>query len=135
MTLKKPRVSRMPRFSMLLVLAPRRCATSRLIETESSTFRDEAGQAGAVAADNPALVYLRTGRKTVAINSAGDDKWRRWRRMGVRYVVSLSDGELLNDPRADLRFKLPDKNVWAFELVDPDAATATPTPPGPPPGG
>jgi len=75
---------------------------------------------GAVAADNPALVYLHTGRRTVAINSF-DDKWSRWRRMGVRYVVSLVDGEPLLDPRAELRFKLLDKNVWVYELL-PDAA-------------
>jgi len=79
-------------------------------------IRQEAAHDGAIAADNPALVYLRTGRRTVAISST-DDKWSRWQRMGVRYVVSLSDGELLNDRRATLRFKLPDENVWAFELT------------------
>jgi hypothetical protein len=68
-----------------------------------------------IAADNPALVYLRTGHPTVAINSYGD-RWDRWRRMGVRYLVSLSDGELVEDPRAVLRFKLPDKNMWVIEL-------------------
>ena len=72
--------------------------------------------AGAVAADNPALVYLHTGRRTVAINSF-DDKWSRWRRMGVRYVVSLVDGEPLLDARAELRFKLQDKNVWVYEIL------------------
>jgi hypothetical protein len=69
-----------------------------------------------VAADNPALVYLRTGRRTVAVDSFAD-KWDRWQRLGVRYVVSLSDGQKLVDPRADLRFKLEDRNVWAFELI------------------
>jgi hypothetical protein len=71
---------------------------------------------GAIAADNPALVYLRTGRRTIAISSTVD-KWGRWERMGVRYVVSLSDGELLVDRRATLRFKLGDENIWAFELT------------------
>jgi hypothetical protein len=70
---------------------------------------------GAVAADNPALVYLYTGRRTVAIDSY-DDKWDRWRRMGVRYAVSLVHGLPLVDPRAELRFKLPDRNAWAYEL-------------------
>jgi hypothetical protein len=68
-----------------------------------------------VAADNPALVYLYTGRQTVAIDSY-DDKWSRWQRMGVRYVVSLVHGLPLVDPRAELRFKLPDRNAWAYEL-------------------
>src|SRR5688500_12589280 len=40
--------------------------------------REHPAPAGAVAADNPALVYLYTGRKTVAIDSY-DDKWNRWR--------------------------------------------------------
>jgi hypothetical protein len=71
---------------------------------------------GAVAADNPALVYLYTGRRTVAIDSY-DDNWSRWRRMGVRYVVSLVHGLPLVDPRAELRFKLPERNVWAYELI------------------
>jgi hypothetical protein len=72
--------------------------------------------AGAVAADNPALVYLRSGRRTVAIDSY-DDKWQRWRRMGVRYVVSLVHGTPLVDARAELRFKVPDRNMWVYELL------------------
>jgi hypothetical protein len=71
----------------------------------------------AIAADNPALVYLRTGRPTVAMNSF-DDPWSRWRRIGVGYVVSLSDGQVLDDPRRyKLRFKLEDKNLWVVELL------------------
>lgn len=85
-------------------------------------IRQHPTPAGAVAADNPALVYLRTGRRTVAIDSY-DDKWSRWRRMGVRYVASLIHGSALVDPRAELRFKLKDKNVWVYELL-PEAATA-----------
>ncbi len=77
--------------------------------------------AGAVAADNPALMYLRTGRQTVALDSY-DDKWSRWRRMGVRYVASLIHGSELIDSRAVLRFKLKDKNVWVYELLDEAAA-------------
>jgi hypothetical protein len=76
---------------------------------------------GAIAADNPALVYLRTGRRTIAISSTVE-KWARWQRMGVRYVVSLSDGELLVDRRATLRFKLGDENIWAFELTGDQSA-------------
>jgi len=78
-------------------------------------IREHPEPPGAVAADNPALVYLYTGRQTVAIDSY-DDKWIRWRRMGVRYVVSLVHGLPLVDPRAELRFKLVDRNVWAYEL-------------------
>jgi hypothetical protein len=78
-------------------------------------IREHPSPPGVVAADNPALVYLYTGRHTVAIDSY-DDKWNRWRRMGVRYVVSLVHGLPIVDPRAELRFKLPDRNAWAYEL-------------------
>ena len=83
--------------------------------------RDHPSPPGAVAADNPALVYLYTGRHTVAIDSY-DEKWSRWRRMGVRYVVSLVHGLPLVDPRAELRFKLPDRNAWAYEILPEKAA-------------
>ena len=82
-------------------------------------IREHPTPSGVVAADNPALVYLYTGRRTVAIDSydaSYDDKWNRWRRMGVRYVVSLVHGLPLVDPRAELRFKLPDRNAWVYEL-------------------
>ena len=48
---------------------------------------------GAVATDRPALVYLHTGRKTLAIDRATDN-WERWKANGVRYVVALTPGEL-----------------------------------------
>jgi hypothetical protein len=82
---------------------------------------------GAVAADNPALVYLRSGRRTVAIDSY-DDKWARWRRMGVRYVVSLVHGTPLIDRRAELRFKIPDRNMWVYELLPDVQGDAAPQP-------
>jgi hypothetical protein len=68
-----------------------------------------------VAADNPALVYLRTGHHTIAANSF-DDRWSRWTRLNVRYLMSLGDSELLDDPRATLRYKLPDEDLWTFEI-------------------
>jgi hypothetical protein len=98
------------------------------IDNVFTWIRKDGTKDGAIAADNPALVYLRTGRRTVAI--AGTiDKWTRWQRMGVRYVVSLSDGALLEDPRATLRFKLGDENIWAFELTgDQSAISMTQSP-------
>jgi hypothetical protein len=91
------------------------------IDTVLNWVREKGTKDGAIAADNPALVYLRTGRRTIAI--AGTiNKWTRWQRMGVRYVVSLSDGELLVDPRATLRYRLGDENVWAFELTGDQSA-------------
>ena len=48
---------------------------------------------GAVATDRPALVYLHTGRKTLAIDRAAAN-WERWKASGVRYVVAVTPGEL-----------------------------------------
>ena len=43
---------------------------------------------GAVASTNPALIYLATGRKALAVDQY-QDNWRRWKAGGVRYVVAL----------------------------------------------
>jgi hypothetical protein len=94
------------------------------IDQVFSWIQKDGTRDGAIAADNPALVYLRTGRRTIAISSTVD-KWGRWDRMGVRYVVSLSDGELLVDRRATLRFKLGDENIWAFELTGDQSRIST----------
>ena len=48
---------------------------------------------GYVATTNPPLVYLRTGRRTVAIDDTTAN-WERWRRSGVRYLVCLRPTEL-----------------------------------------
>jgi len=92
------------------------------IDTVFNWIREKGTRDGAIAADNPALVYLRTGRRTIAISSRVADPWARWERMGVRYVVSLSDGALLVDRRATLRYKLGDENIWAFELTGDQSA-------------
>jgi hypothetical protein len=79
--------------------------------------RGHAEPGSVIAAYNPALVYLLTGHQTVAIDSFGD-RWDRWRRLGVRYLVCLSDAQPMEDsPRSALRFKLPDKNLWVAELL------------------
>ena len=42
-----------------------------------------------IAVDNPALLNLYTGHKTIASNSA-DVRWRVWKRLGVRYYARIS---------------------------------------------
>lgn len=80
-------------------------------------IRTHGDRDGAVAADNPALVYLGTGRQTIGIASFGDP-WDRWHRMGVRYLVSVTGAEPINDRRWAPRFKVPQKTLWVFELID-----------------
>ncbi|HEX5068829.1 MAG TPA: hypothetical protein VFV78_01335 [Vicinamibacterales bacterium] len=95
------------------------------IDNVFTWIREKGTREGVVAADNPALVFLRTGRKTIASDSL-DNRWARWQRMGVRYVVSISDGSLMVDPRATLRYRLGDQNIWAYELnLEPEAISTT----------
>jgi hypothetical protein len=49
-------------------------------------MRDHLSNGDAVATNNPPLVYLFTGLKTVSIDSPAEN-WERWRRLGVRYLV------------------------------------------------
>jgi hypothetical protein len=87
--------------------------------------RRHAEPGSVIAAYNPALVYLLTGHQTVAIDSFGD-RWSRWRRLGVRYLVCLSDAQPMEDSRRSaLRFKLPDKNLWVVELWPADGGAAS----------
>lgn len=71
---------------------------------------------GAVAATNPGLVYLRTGRKTVASVSPNLN-WPRWKAAGIRYVVSTRGGSL---PSRALGFRLlfrtSQRGLWVVEM-------------------
>jgi hypothetical protein len=48
---------------------------------------------GVIATTNPALVYLRTGHKTLSFDRPAED-WNVWRKRGVRYIVCLLAVEL-----------------------------------------
>jgi hypothetical protein len=78
-------------------------------------MRTNLHDAGSVATDRPPLVYLLTGRKTVAIDNL-DDNWERWRALGVRYVVSLAPSELPNPSHGyRIRFQSPSRR-WIIEM-------------------
>jgi hypothetical protein len=85
------------------------------VETVLGWMRDNLHEDGAVATDRPALVYLHTGRKTVAIDHANDN-WESWKGLGVKYVVALTPGEL-PDPshRYRTRFQSPGGR-WVVEM-------------------
>jgi len=78
----------------------------------------ELKEPGAVASTNPALVYLRTGRHSLAIDNARG-RWKAWRAMGVRYVVALRNQEL-PDPSLPYRvlFKTSRSGLWVVEATD-----------------
>ena len=71
---------------------------------------------GYVATTNPALVHLRTGRRTVAIDDPAAN-WQRWKSMGVRYLVCLVPGQ---PPPADGPYKelyrSGSHGLWVVEI-------------------
>jgi hypothetical protein len=71
---------------------------------------------GLVASSNPALVYLRAGRQGVALDGALDHG-KRWKAMGVRYLVSLRPVELpfVSVPYTVL-YKSPRLGLWIVEI-------------------
>jgi hypothetical protein len=68
---------------------------------------------------NPALIYLATGRRTVAIDSM-PRKWDHWRAAGLRYVASTRSYSEL--PSASLgwrpRFRSSHGGLWVVEITD-----------------
>lgn len=73
---------------------------------------------GSVASTNPALVYLRTGRHSLAIDDPRG-RWKEWRSLGVRYVVALRAQDL-PDPSLPYRvlFKTTRSGMWVVEATD-----------------
>jgi hypothetical protein len=71
---------------------------------------------GAVASSNPGLVYLTTGRKTVAITNVRP-AWRALQAVGVQYAATLTTAE---KPSASLGFPVlfesPRLKLWVVEL-------------------
>lgn len=70
-----------------------------------------------IASSNPGLVYLVTGRKTVALSNPHTHA-AEWRRTGVRYAVALHVAE---QPPRPLGFRLlyesPRLKLWVMELL------------------
>ncbi len=79
-------------------------------------MRDNLTAEGHVATTNPALVYLRTGRRTVSIDDAHLN-WANWKRRGVRYLVSLRPTSL---PAATVPYRVlyrsPRQGFWVVEI-------------------
>jgi hypothetical protein len=78
----------------------------------------ELKEPGSVASTNPALIYLRTGRHSVAIDDPRG-RWKAWRALGVRYVVALR-GQELPDSSLPYRvlFKTSRSGLWVIEATD-----------------
>lgn len=72
---------------------------------------------GAVAATNPPLVYLRTGRKAVYLIN-GDKNWETWRHEGIRYLAATQPAELPAKARkAGPDFQSGRRRFWVVEMA------------------
>jgi hypothetical protein len=81
-------------------------------------MRRELRGPGAVASTNPALIFLRTGRRGVAIDDASS-RWAGWRDLGVRYVVDLSGSELPDSSFGyRILFTTVRSKLWVIEMAD-----------------
>lgn len=72
---------------------------------------------GAVASTNPALVFLKTGRKTVALDGV-TERWRIWKTQGIRYIVSTKPIEKPNPSVVSYRvlFETRQRKFWVLEI-------------------
>ncbi len=69
-----------------------------------------------VVTTNPALVYLATGHKTLALDGY-QDNWRRWKASGARYVVALRPLALPESPAVfTLLYQSSRRKLWVIEI-------------------
>jgi hypothetical protein len=72
---------------------------------------------GPVATTNPPLVYLRTGRKTLAMGDI-THRWRGWKARGIRYLVCLVPAELPSpfEVSYKLLYQTSRHKLWVIEI-------------------
>ena len=69
-----------------------------------------------VASSNPGLVYLRTGRKTVA-SVYPELNWERWRASGIRHIVNTED-HTLPDIKVRVLYRTERRRLYVVEMDD-----------------
>jgi hypothetical protein len=91
-------------------------ADSGEIDAMLDWMKQNLAQDGAVATTNPALVYLATGRKTLAIDDYPNN-WDRWKAGGVRYLVAARP---VNLPDSSYGYRLlyqsSRRKLWVIEI-------------------
>lgn len=72
---------------------------------------------GRVASTNPALIYLRTGRKGLAMDDA-EQHWDHWKASGIRYVVCLRPAVPLPSVSRpfNVLFQTSRHRLWILEI-------------------
>jgi hypothetical protein len=71
----------------------------------------------AIAATNPGLIYLDSGRRTVAIDGMRRN-WERWKASGIRYVSSNMEPDELPAKSLGWRlgFRSERRGLWVIEI-------------------
>src|SRR5262249_15078549 len=78
-------------------------------------IREKAPEDAVVASENPAIIHLYTGRKSVAIDDPPGN-WENWKRLNVRYMARLSVYPA-PDPNIDEgRFNMPFRSKGPLKL-------------------
>ncbi|MGE0130193.1 MAG: hypothetical protein AB7U82_19075 [Blastocatellales bacterium] len=78
-------------------------------------IREKAPEDAVVASENPAMVYLYTGRKSVAIDDPGGN-WENWKRLNVRYLARLSVYTMADPAMDEGRFNMPFRSKGPLKL-------------------
>lgn len=87
------------------------------VQAVSGWMNEHLVSPGAVAATNPPLMYLLTGRKTVALVDVVAS-WPRWQALGVRYAAAFHITEQPPERLGyRLRFQSPRLGLWVLELL------------------
>ncbi len=64
-----------------------------------------------VATSNPALVFLRTGRRTMSLDDT-ERNWQNFQRRGIHYIVCLHPSSLPLFHRYTLLYRSPKERLW-----------------------
>jgi len=78
-------------------------------------IREKAPEDVVIASENPAMVYLYTGRKSVAIDDTAGN-WENWKRLNVRYIARLSAYPVPDPGMNEGRFNMPFRSKGALKL-------------------
>jgi hypothetical protein len=84
------------------------------VDTALDWMTTSLGKHGGIATSNPALVYLRTGRTSIAFDHSTAD-WSSWKRRGIRYVACLVPLEFPAGSDYKVLYRSPGR-LWVIEI-------------------
>jgi hypothetical protein len=90
---------------------------ARDVDITLAWMKSSLGTGGIIATTNPALLYLKTGRKSIGCDHPTAE-WHTWKGRGVRYVAVLFPLALPTAHRDDFKvlYQSPAKKLWVIEI-------------------